>query len=236
MRVALPLTAAANGTVASTRIWPGFRCSRRLVRFSDCARKGTVRMTIGPRVAASALTAPSIWPSGTLSRALRADSSADSCLREPITTGTPALAQRRASPKPSAPVPPMIGTSSMRRGTLLGSNPMEEVRIREVGPRDGFQNEPEVIATEDKVRLIEMLARTGLSRLEITSFVRADVIPQLADAAEVLRAVDVPDGVARSVLIPNEKGLEKALELREAPPRKGGGAGPLFDEVNLFLS
>jgi hydroxymethylglutaryl-CoA lyase len=70
-----------------------------------------------------------------------------------------------------------------------------------------------------------MLARTGLRRMEITSFVRADVIPQLADAAEVLRAVDVPDGVARSVLIPNEKGLEKALELRET-----------FDEVNLFLS
>ena len=102
---------------------------------------------------------------------------------------------------------------------------MESVSIREVGPRDGFQNEPEVIATEDKVRLIDALARTGLKRLEITSFVRADVIPQLADAAEVLRAVDVPEGVARSVLIPNEKGLDKALELREK-----------FDEVNLFLS
>ena len=102
---------------------------------------------------------------------------------------------------------------------------MERVRIREVGPRDGFQNEPEVIATEDKVRLIDMLARTGLERMEITSFVRADVIPQLSDAAEVLRAVDVPEGVARSVLIPNEKGLEKALELRET-----------FEEVNLFLS
>src|SRR5215212_9115943 len=188
MRVALPLIAAARGTVASTRIWPGCRCSRRLVRFSDCARKGTVRTTIGPRVAASALTAPSIWPSGTLSRALRTASSADSCLREPITTGTPALAQRSASPKPSAPVPPMIGTSSMRRRRLLGSGsvPGDEVKIREVGPRDGFQNEPEVIATEDKVRLIDRLARTGLRRLEVTSFVRADVIPQLADGAEVL--------------------------------------------------
>ena len=59
---------------------------------------------------------------------------------------------------------------------------MDQVRIREVGPRDGFQNEPEVIATADKVRLIDMLARTGLRRLEVTSFVRADVIPQLADA------------------------------------------------------
>ena len=49
------------------------------------------------------------------------------------------------------------------------------VRIREVGPRDGFQNEPEIIATDDKVRLIELLARTGVPRLEVTSFVRADV-------------------------------------------------------------
>jgi hydroxymethylglutaryl-CoA lyase len=99
------------------------------------------------------------------------------------------------------------------------------VSVREVGPRDGFQNEPEVIPTADKVRLIEMLARTGLRRLEVTSFVRADVIPQLADAAEVLRSADIPDDVAVSVLIPNERGLENALPLREH-----------FDEVNLFLS
>ncbi len=99
------------------------------------------------------------------------------------------------------------------------------VKIREVGPRDGFQNEPEVIATDDKVRLIDMLARTGLRRLEVTSFVRADVIPQLADAPEVLRRASVPDGVAVSVLIPNERGLDNALELRER-----------FQEVNLFLS
>ena len=60
------------------------------------------------------------------------------------------------------------------------------VRIREVGPRDGFQNEPEVIPTAEKVRLIELLGRTGLRRIEVTSFVRADVIPQLADAEQVL--------------------------------------------------
>ena len=52
------------------------------------------------------------------------------------------------------------------------------VRIREVGPRDGFQNEPEVVPTEEKVRLIEVLAASGLERLEVTSFVRPDVIPQ----------------------------------------------------------
>ena len=101
----------------------------------------------------------------------------------------------------------------------------EQVKVREVGPRDGFQNEPEVIATPDKVRLIDMLARTGLRRLEVTSFVRADVIPQLSDAREVLAAIDPPDGVSLSVLVPNERGLENALELHGR-----------FHEVNLFLS
>ena len=91
----------------------------------------------------------------------------------------------------------------------------ESVRIREVGPRDGFQNEPEVIPTEEKVRLIEALLATGLKRLEVTSFVRPDVIPQLADGAEVLAAVERPEGVAFSVLIPNERGLERALEQRD---------------------
>jgi hydroxymethylglutaryl-CoA lyase len=99
------------------------------------------------------------------------------------------------------------------------------VRIREVGPRDGFQNEPEVIPTSDKVRLIDMLAGTGLQRLEVTSFVRPDVIPQLADAAEVLAAVTRPADVSYSVLIPNERGLERALEQRER-----------FDEINVFVS
>ena len=104
------------------------------------------------------------------------------------------------------------------------------VRIREVGPRDGFQNEPEVIPTERKVELIDALARTGLRRLEVTSFVRPDVIPQLADAAEVLARIDVPEEVAVSVLIPNERGLEAALELLDTRPRAA------FDEVNVFLS
>jgi hydroxymethylglutaryl-CoA lyase len=64
-----------------------------------------------------------------------------------------------------------------------------------------------------------------VQRLEVTSFVRADVIPQLADGAEVLRRADIPDDVSVTVLIPNERGLENALELRDR-----------FDEVNLFLS
>ncbi|HEV7773804.1 MAG TPA: hydroxymethylglutaryl-CoA lyase [Conexibacter sp.] len=100
-----------------------------------------------------------------------------------------------------------------------------EVRIREVGPRDGFQNEQEVIDTVDKVRLIEQLARTGLRRLEVTSFVRPDVIPQLADAAAVLEAIELPDDVSVSVLVPNERGLDNALAHRDR-----------IHEVNVFLS
>jgi len=108
------------------------------------------------------------------------------------------------------------------------------VSIREVGPRDGFQNEPETIPTRQKVELIDALARTGVKRLEVTSFVRADVIPQLADAAEVLGGIDVPEEVALSVLIPNERGLENALALLEASRARGGRQA--FDEINVFLS
>lgn len=99
------------------------------------------------------------------------------------------------------------------------------MRIREVGPRDGFQNEPETIATDDKVRLVDMLSASGLTRIEVASFVRADVVPQLADGAEVLAAVERREGVSFSVLIPNERGLELALESRDR-----------FDEVSVFLS
>jgi len=107
------------------------------------------------------------------------------------------------------------------------------VNVREVGPRDGFQNEPEIIPTERKVELIDALARTGLPRIEVTSFVRADVIPQLADAAEVLVAIDVPPEVSVSVLIPNERGLDAALELLEPGAVDGRRR---FDEINVFLS
>jgi hydroxymethylglutaryl-CoA lyase len=99
------------------------------------------------------------------------------------------------------------------------------VRIREVGPRDGFQNEPEVVPTDAKVRLIELLGASGLGRIEVTSFVRPDVIPQLADAEEVLERARLPESVSVGVLIPNERGLERALTQRER-----------FQEINGFLS
>jgi hydroxymethylglutaryl-CoA lyase len=107
----------------------------------------------------------------------------------------------------------------------MSSHLPERVQVREVGPRDGFQNEPEVLATSDKVRLIELLGASGLGRIEVTSFVRPDLIPQLADAEEVLEAIDLPPDVSVSVLIPNERGLERAL-----------GHRARFQEVNGFLS
>ncbi len=110
---------------------------------------------------------------------------------------------------------------------MTGTTPpvVKQALIREVGPRDGFQNEPEIVPTDVKVELINALARTGLPRLEVTSFVRPDVIPQLADATTVLQRIDVPPGVSRSVLIPNERGLDNALAVRDR-----------FDEINVFLS
>jgi hydroxymethylglutaryl-CoA lyase len=99
------------------------------------------------------------------------------------------------------------------------------VQIREVGPRDGFQNEPETIPTADKVRLINALAEAGYQRIEVASFVRPDVIPQLSDGAEVLSQIDVPADVALMVLIPNSRGLDNALKYRDR-----------FHEAAIFVS
>jgi hydroxymethylglutaryl-CoA lyase len=105
-----------------------------------------------------------------------------------------------------------------------GSLP-RRVRIREVGPRDGFQNEPETIPTGDKIELIRALGRAGYTRIELASFVRPDVIPQLSDGVEVLNGAQLPAGVERTVLIPNSKGLENALKVRD-----------LFDAASVFVS
>jgi hydroxymethylglutaryl-CoA lyase len=99
----------------------------------------------------------------------------------------------------------------------------KSVTIYEVGPRDGLQNEARPIATGDKIAMIDALTATGLSRIEITSFVNPKWIPQLADAADVARGIKRKDGVVYSCLVPNKKGLEKALD-----------AG--MKEVAVFLS
>ncbi|MBB6693481.1 hydroxymethylglutaryl-CoA lyase [Cohnella xylanilytica] len=95
--------------------------------------------------------------------------------------------------------------------------------IREVGPRDGLQNEPEPLGTEDKIAWIDRLSSTGLGYIETTSFVSPRWIPALADAMEVARGLRRRPGVVYAALVPNARGLERALE-----------AG--IDEVSVFLS
>lgn len=85
-----------------------------------------------------------------------------------------------------------------------------EVKVVEVGPRDGLQNEEQHVKTQDKVRLIESLAAAGLKNIEITSFVSPKWIPQLADGAEVAKAIKLPGDVTVSALVPNLKGYESA--------------------------
>lgn len=87
----------------------------------------------------------------------------------------------------------------------------ERVSLREVAPRDGLQNEPPV-PTEDKIRLIDALSRTGLARIEAVSFVHPRAVPQMADAAEVWDAAEKRPGVHYSALAPNLKGVQRALD------------------------
>jgi isopropylmalate/homocitrate/citramalate synthase len=86
-----------------------------------------------------------------------------------------------------------------------------DVRIYEVGPRDGLQAEPAIVATDDKLRFLSLLADAGLREIEATSFVSPRAIPQLADADELMRRLDRRPGVRYPVLVPNARGLERAM-------------------------
>ncbi|HND13190.1 MAG TPA: hydroxymethylglutaryl-CoA lyase, partial [Pseudomonadota bacterium] len=85
------------------------------------------------------------------------------------------------------------------------------VTVYEVGPRDGLQNEQRMVPTADKIALINALSQTGLSRIEVSSFVNPKWIPQLADASEVARGITRRPGVEYSCLVPNRRGLDSAL-------------------------
>ncbi|NOJ71755.1 hydroxymethylglutaryl-CoA lyase [Paenibacillus alvei] len=97
------------------------------------------------------------------------------------------------------------------------------VTIKEVGPRDGLQNEKVFVATEDKIAWINQLSGTGMKSLEITSFVNPKWIPALADAAEVAKGIKRMPGITYSALVPNRQGLERALEAN-------------VDEAAVFMS
>ncbi len=99
----------------------------------------------------------------------------------------------------------------------------EQVRIVEVGPRDGLQNEKQIVPTETKIDFINRLSSTGLRTIEVTSFVSPKWVPQTADAEEVLAGIERKPGVRYPVLVPNEKGFARAI---------GAGA----DEIAVFTA
>src|ERR1041385_2291932 len=88
----------------------------------------------------------------------------------------------------------------------------KSVRIVEVGPRDGLQNEAAVVATDKKAQFIKMLAAAGLKDIEVASFVHPKWVPQLADAADLIHQLEPAPDVRYSALVPNMKGLERALD------------------------
>ena len=88
----------------------------------------------------------------------------------------------------------------------------KSVKLVEVGPRDGLQNQPRILSTEEKIEYIRRLAEAGLKDIEVTSFVHPKWVPQLADAADVVARLPRHSDVRYSALVPNMKGLERALE------------------------
>jgi len=110
------------------------------------------------------------------------------------------------------------------------------VRIVEVGPRDGLQNEKLLVPTAVKVELIERLADAGLQAVEATSFVSPKWVPQLADAAEVMQAIRRKEGVAYPVLAPNLKGFDAAVEAGATEVAVFGAASETFSHKNINCS
>ena len=110
------------------------------------------------------------------------------------------------------------------------------VRIVEVGPRDGLQNEKAIIATADKIALIDRLTATGLASIEATSFVSPKWVPQLADAAEVFAGIHRKPGVHYPVLVPNEQGYDRARAVGADEVAVFTAASEAFNRKNINAS
>jgi hydroxymethylglutaryl-CoA lyase len=107
------------------------------------------------------------------------------------------------------------------------------VRIVEVGPRDGLQNEKTLVPTAAKIELIDRLTATGLRSIEATSFVSPKWVPQLADAAEVFAGIAKRDGVSYPVLVPNLQGYERALAVGAREVAVFSAASEAFNRKNI---
>ncbi|WP_035248169.1 hydroxymethylglutaryl-CoA lyase [Actibacterium atlanticum] len=110
------------------------------------------------------------------------------------------------------------------------------VEIFEVGPRDGLQNEPRMIATDQKIALIDLLSGAGFQRIEVASFVSPRLLPQMADAAQVLAGLNRVPGVAYAALTPNLKGFERALAAGADEVAIFGAASEGFSRANINAS
>ena len=110
------------------------------------------------------------------------------------------------------------------------------VRIVEVGPRDGLQNEKTIIPAATKVELIDRLSQTGLRTIEATSFVSPKWVPQLADAAEVFAAIRKRPGIRYPVLVPNEQGYERARAVGASEVAVFSAASEAFNRKNINAS
>ncbi|KTC73045.1 hydroxymethylglutaryl-CoA lyase [Legionella birminghamensis] len=112
----------------------------------------------------------------------------------------------------------------------------QQVTIVEVGPRDGLQNEQVFVPTESKIELINLLSESGLRYIEATSFVSAKAIPQLADCEEVFKSIRKPANVHLSALVPNMKGLTKALHCGVGEIALFTSASEAFNHYNINCS
>ena len=112
----------------------------------------------------------------------------------------------------------------------------DRVRIVEVGPRDGLQNEKTIIPAATKIELINRLSATGLRSIEATSFVSPKWVPQLADAAEVFAAIDKNPRVSYPVLVPNLQGYQRAREVGAAEVAVFTAASEAFSRKNINAS
>ena len=107
------------------------------------------------------------------------------------------------------------------------------VRIVEVGPRDGLQNEKQPIPTDVKVALVDALSEAGYEEIEVSAFVSPKWVPQLADASEVFARIRRRPGVVYSALVPNEQGLDRALEARVGKVAVFTAASETFNQKNI---
>ncbi|MBO9509534.1 hydroxymethylglutaryl-CoA lyase [Thalassospira sp. A3_1] len=112
----------------------------------------------------------------------------------------------------------------------------EQVKIVEVGPRDGLQNEKTMVSTDVKVELIHRLCDAGLSVIEATAFVSPKWVPQMADASDVMARISRKPGVTYPVLVPNLKGLESAIEAGATEVAVFGAASESFSQKNINCS